>query len=492
MKINWKSIALIAILSSVTTLTAYHFLGLGKKEVVFESSPSAFNTRFTSGALPAGNPGDFTYAAEKTLPAVVHIKSTAVRQVRQQQQMFDLFDLFGGDGGMDRRQQKQQSSGSGVIISGDGYIVTNNHVVAGAEEVDVILNDKREYKAKVIGADPNTDIAVIQIKATNLPFLNFGDSDGIRVGEWVLAVGNPFNLESTVTAGIVSAKGRGIGILEGDNPIESFIQTDAAVNPGNSGGALVNLKGELVGINTAIAGGASGTYVGYSFAVPVAIVKKVSADLLKYGNVQRGFLGVTKMQELNNKLVEELDLKVGKGVYVGGFSDQNSSAKTAGIKVGDVITKVDGIEVANINRLVETVGRHRPGDVVVVTVNRDGQLKDFNVTLKNRDGNTNIVKSEESAALNLESLGAKFGDLSDKEKRQLNLSGGAKVLGLEDGGRLQDLGIGEGFVITKIGDQAVRSAKDLSEILQNKKGRVRLEGTYIEEPGSKYYFEFYK
>lgn len=488
MKSNWKSAALIAILSSATTLGAYHLLGLNKKEVVFDSTP-AFTSRLTSGPAPVGSPGEFTFAADKTLPAVVHIKSTAVRQVRQQQQMFDLFDFF-GQGGFERRPQKQQSSGSGVIISGDGYIVTNNHVVAGAEEVDVILNDKREFKAKVIGTDANTDIAVIQIKASNLPYLNFGDSDGLRVGEWVLAVGNPFNLESTVTAGIVSAKGRGIGILEGDNPIESFIQTDAAVNPGNSGGALVNLKGDLIGINTAIAGGATGTYVGYSFAVPAAIVKKVASDLVKFGNVQRGFLGI-RPQEVNNKIADEKDLKVSSGIYVDGFTE-NSSAKAAGIKTGDVITKIDGTAITSANKLLETVGRRRPGDVVVVTVNRDGVNKDYNVTLKNIDGNTEIIKNEESAGLSLESLGANFGDLSSSEKQKLRLNGGAKVLSLEDGGRLQDMGIGEGFVITKIGDQPVRSAKELSELLQSKRGRVRLEGTYLDEPGSKYYFEFYK
>lgn len=483
---------LVALLSSAVTLGAYKILGLDKKEVVFNETPSAFNTRLTGGTLPAAAPGEFTYAAEKSLPAVVHIKSTAVRQVRQQQ--LDMFDLFGFGDEM-RRPQKQQASGSGVIISGDGYIVTNNHVVQGADEVDVILNDKREFKAKVIGTDPNTDIAVIQIKAgSNLPFLSFGDSDALKVGEWVLAVGNPFGyLESTVTAGIVSAKGRGIGILENaENPIESFIQTDAAVNPGNSGGPLVNLKGEIIGINTAIAGGQTGTFVGYSFAVPVSIVRKVSADLLKYGTVQRGFLGITKMQEVNNKLAEELDLKVAKGIYVGGYSDNNSAAKSAGVKIGDVITKVDGIEIKTMTSLLEAVGRHKPGDNVVVTVNRDGVTKDLNVALRNREGNMGIVKGDEASVVSLESLGARLSDLSDSDKQKLKVSGGAKVLSVEDGGRLQDLGIGEGFVITKIGESAIRSAKDVENILANKKGRIRLEGTYVDEPGSKFYFEFYK
>ncbi len=384
-KSNLKTLAIVGALSSATTLGAYKlFLEKSPSDAVFTTTPSAF-TRLVSDVSPTapGNPGDFTYAAEKATPAVVHITTKMTRNVSRQGQMVDPFeDFFGGNpfgGGGGRRQQPeaQEASGSGVIISADGYIVTNNHVVQDADEVSVILNDKRSYKAKVISTDPSTDIAVIQVKATNLPFLDFGDSDAIRVGEWVLAVGNPFNLESTVTAGIVSAKGRQ-NIIDRDkdvNPLESFIQTDAAVNPGNSGGALVNLKGELIGINTAIYS-RTGQFAGYSFAVPVGIVKKVAADLIKYGNVQRGYLGVN-ISEVNSKIVEEKGLKVNDGVYVGGFPTGGSAAQSAGLKVNDVIVKIDGVPTGSQSKLMELVGRKRPGETVVVTVNRDGEVKEF-------------------------------------------------------------------------------------------------------------------
>ena len=324
MKNQLKSYVVIALLSSGITLGAFQLFNLGSKNTLGEV-PSAFTNTVSSINAP-GNPGEFTYAEEKSTPSVVHIKTKMEQKSRQQfsSPFDDLFGGFGdpfggGGGGGGRRQapQQQEASGSGVIISADGYIVTNNHVVAEASEISVILNDKREFKAKVISTDPSSDLAVIQIKASDLPFLTFGDSDALRVGEWVLAVGNPFNLESTVTAGIVSAKGRqNIIDREGDiNPLESFIQTDAAVNPGNSGGALVNLKGELIGINTAIYS-RTGQFAGYSFAVPVSIVKKVSGDLIKYGNVQRGFLGVNIL-EVNSKLVDEKDLKVKDGAGVG-------------------------------------------------------------------------------------------------------------------------------------------------------------------------------
>ncbi len=431
MKNQLKSYVVIALLSSGVTLGAYQLLNLGN-QTNFSDSPSAFSSN-VSNISAAGAPGEFTYAAEKSTPAVVHIKTKMEQRQRQYSSPFD--DLFGGFGdpfgGGGRRQAPQQAeaSGSGVIISADGYIVTNNHVVEDASEISVILNDKREFKAKVISTDPSSDLAVIQIKATDLPFMTFGDSDALKVGEWVLAVGNPFNLESTVTAGIVSAKGRQNIIDRNEdraaNPLESFIQTDAAVNPGNSGGALVNLKGELIGINTAIYS-RTGQFAGYSFAVPVSIVKKVSADLIKYGNVQRGFLGVSIM-EVNAKLVEEKDLKVNTGVYVGGFSE-NSAAKTAGIKINDVITKIDGIETKTTAKLMEIVGRKRPGETLNVTVNRDGQNKDFTVTLKNKDGNTSIVKSESGESYKSEFLGAKFGALSSSDKEKFNVSTGVKVI----------------------------------------------------------------
>lgn len=481
-KSNVKNLAIAGVLSSATTLGAYKlFLEKNQSDSLFTNTPSAF-TRMVSDASgsPAGSPGEFTYAAEKATPAVVHIKTKMTRNVSRQ--MIDPFeDFFGFGGGGNRRSQPetQEASGSGVIISADGYIVTNNHVVQDADEVTVILNDKRELKAKVISTDPSTDIAVIQVKTNNLPFLTFGDSDAIRVGEWVLAVGNPFNLESTVTAGIVSAKGRQ-NIIDRDggdvNPLESFIQTDAAVNPGNSGGALVNLKGELIGINTAIYS-RTGQFAGYSFAVPVGIVKKVAADLIKYGNVQRGYLGVN-IGEVNAKLVDEKDLKVNSGVYVGGFSQNGTSAaQIAGLKVNDVIVKIDGIETKSTAKLMELVGRKRPGETVVVTVNRDGDLKDFNVTLKNKDGNTNIIKGETASALvTSDYLGAKIANLSDAEKAKLKVKGGVKLVEVDPDGRLGYQGIEKGFVITKLDDKEVTNAKELAETLANRKGRIRIEG----------------
>jgi serine protease Do len=487
-KSNLKTLAIVGALSSATTLGAYKlFLEKSPSDAVFTTTPSAF-TRLVSDVSPTApsNPGDFTYAAEKATPAVVHITTKMTRNVSRQNQMVDPFeDFFGGNpfgGGGGRRQQPeaQEASGSGVIISADGYIVTNNHVVQDADEVSVILNDKRSYKAKVISTDPSTDIAVIQVKATNLPFLNFGDSDAIRVGEWVLAVGNPFNLESTVTAGIVSAKGRQ-NIIDRDkdvNPLESFIQTDAAVNPGNSGGALVNLKGELIGINTAIYS-RTGQFAGYSFAVPVGIVKKVAADLIKYGNVQRGYLGVN-ISEVNSKIVEEKGLKVNDGVYVGGFPAGGSAAQSAGLKVNDVIVKIDGVPTGSQSKLMELVGRKRPGETVVVTVNRDGEIKDFNVVLKNKDGNTNIVKGEASSIITSEYLGAKLSNLSEGDKAKYKISGGAKITEVDPNGRLGYQGFDKGFVISKIDEKPVSDAKEVAEMLANRKGRVKIEGIDVD------------
>lgn len=497
---NWKSLALVGVLSAATTLGAYKLLNFDKKEVVFnESAPSAFS-KLTSDIVgaPVGAPSDFTLAAEKTVHSVVHIKSKMTQKLSRNRQP-DIFDFFGDDfGGFNRRGggQPQEASGSGVIISADGYIVTNNHVVADADELEVVMEDKRSFKAKLVATDPNTDIAVIQIKAENLPFITFANSDDVRVGEWVLAVGNPFNLESTVTAGIISAKGRSIGILNearngnpNANPLESFIQTDAAVNPGNSGGALVNLKGELIGINTAIASN-TGSYAGYSFAVPTSIVKKVTGDLLKYGNVQRGYLGVM-IQEVNGKVAEELDLKVNQGVYIEKFSDANSSAKVAGLKIGDVITKIDGIDVKTSSKLQEMVARHRPGESVsVVAIDKDGKSKTVNVVLKNISGTNSIVKADANAEVKVEDLGVKVGNLNANEKSKLGLKGGAKVLSLDEDGRLAQNGIEDGFIITKIDDEQVSNASDFAEKMNGRKGRIRLEGTYPQEPGSRYYYQF--
>lgn len=487
MKSQIKPLLVVGLLSSGITIAAFQLLEWGKGKD-FNEVPSAFTSTVSNVGNIPGNPGEFTYAAEKATPAVVHIKTKLLRAERGGGMRSPFDDFFGfGDpfGGGRRQAQPQESSGSGVIISADGYIVTNNHVVEGADEISVILNDRREFKGKVISTDPSSDLAVVQIKAENLPFLTFGDSDNLKVGEWVLAVGNPFNLESTVTAGIVSAKGRQniIDREENSSPLESFIQTDAAVNPGNSGGALVNLKGELVGINTAIYS-RTGQFAGYSFAVPTSIVRKVSGDLIKYGNVQRGFLGVN-IGEVNSKLAETKDLKTNTGVYVSDFVE-NSAAKDAGIKINDVIVKVDGVETKTIAKLMELVGRKRPGEVVEVTVNRDGSIKDFKVTLKNKDGNTSIVKSDVAESTKSEVLGARFGNLSEGEKKKYGISTGVKIVEVMSDGRLEMYGLSKGAIITKINDRVVKTPQEAVEMLESKKGRIKLEG--IDVDGSRFIY----
>lgn len=502
MKSNWKVLALIAIFSSAITLAAYNLLGFNNRDVVFsESSPiQAMTSRLAS--LPGGStamPGDFSSAAEAVTPTVVHIRTTMTRTVRQQQ-MPDIFREFFGDdfGGGQRqpRRQQGQASGSGVIISKDGYIVTNNHVVQDADEVEVFLTDKRSFKAKVIGTDPLTDLAVIKVDANNLPAITLGDSDALKLGEWVLAVGYPLDLESTVTAGIVSAKGRRIGILDQninkndakpDSPVESFIQTDAAINPGNSGGALVNLRGELVGINSAIAS-ATGYYSGYGFAVPVSLVKKVSADLLKYGNVQRGYLGVLPI-ELNSTVAKEKGAKVGRGIYIDNVVEKGA-AEAAGLKKGDVIVKMEGQTLDSDAQMREIIGRRRPGDVVTVTVNRDGTERDFKVELRNRNGGRDIIKKEDITAANtsLGSLGAQFEDLSAQEAKQLGISGGVRVKKIMDG-KLAETEVEEGFIIVKANGRNVKTTKDLQAIFSSvKEGEgLMLIGMYPNSSRMYYY-----
>ena len=508
---NWKSLALVGLVSSAATIGGVKLLGIGEtRDVFLNEAASNQAMRLTSGdpmgggaPLPAGVPGDFVYAADVSTPAVVHIKNTAGRSSRSgggNMGGMDIFrDFFGGEDPFRQGQQgPQESAGSGVIISSDGYIVTNNHVIEGAEELEVTLHDKRKLKAKLIGTDPSTDIAVIQIQATGLPTLAFGNSDAIKVGEWVVAVGNPFNLESTVTAGIVSAKGRGIGILNenfrqqkrngrtADTPLESFIQTDAVVNPGNSGGALVNLRGELIGINTAIAS-PTGSFAGYAFAVPASIVKKVSSDILKFGNVQRGYIGI-EPDELDSKKADEYGVKVNTGVYVRAFGSDGSAAKEAGVKVGDVIVKVDGENIESSPKFRELIGRKRPGESVNLTVNRDGSIKEFKVVLRNLKGGSEIVKADDTEAA-MASLGGQFSDLNQREKNTLanaRIGGGVKVTEVE-GGKLARYGVEPGFVITKVNDKPVKSIKELREALAGK-SQAQIEGLYPEYPGDIYSF----
>ncbi len=419
------------------------------------------------GSAPDGNM-DFTVAAEATVHAVVHIKTTYSYRNNNQLQ----WDPWGGMFGNQQPAQPVESSGSGVIVTDDGYIVTNNHVVDNGEKIEVTLNDNRSYVAKVIGTDPSTDLALLKIDEKGLSFVHYGNSDDLKVGEWVLAVGNPFNLTSTVTAGIVSAKARNIGILrdQSNTAIESYIQTDAAVNPGNSGGALVNTKGELVGINSAIASN-TGSYTGYSFAIPVNIVKKVIDDLVEFGKVQRGFLGIS-IRDIDSKLVQEKDLKEIKGVYVAGVAE-GGAANAAGIREGDVIRKIGTEDVNSSPALQEQVSRFRPGDKINVTVDHNGEERLVAVTLKDMEGGVSMVKA--SSTLNM--LGGEFETVSKNEGNKLGIDGGVKINKL-GAGKLRSSGIREGFIITLIDKKPIKNTGDLNSALKNKSGGVLIEGVY--------------
>lgn len=428
--------------------------------------------RYTSFPGEEGNLPDLTMAAENTVNAVVHIMTQSVRGGWSSGNPW--LDFFG------YRQEPQiaQGFGSGVIISTDGYIVTNNHVVQGAEKIRVVLNDKREFDALMIGADRTTDLAVLKIDEKGLPFLRYGNSDNLKLGEWVLAVGNPFNLTSTVTAGIVSAKARNIGISEDRSSIESFIQTDAAVNPGNSGGALVNQRGELVGINTAIAS-RTGSYTGYSFAIPATIVRKVVEDLKKYGEVQRALLGV-EIVGVDARVAEEYKLDKIEGVYVANVTD-DGGAKAAGIRGGDVILSIQGKKVNTNAELQETVSQFRPGDEVKITVKRDNAEKQFNVKLRNTLGETGIVQDSNIV------FGAEFETVSDREKSKFNIDRGIRIKKLGSG-KLKSAGVPEGFVVTDVNKKPVYDVSDLKRVITNARGGILIEG--IDPDGELAYFVF--
>ena len=434
---------------------------------VFTHSPDVQMASFNSG----GQPVDLTDAAEKSLHAVVHIKSTQHSKVKTMRRAPDIFDYFFGNEGRGGQQQVQTQPrvgfGSGVIISTDGYIVTNNHVIDGADEISVRLNDNRDFIGRVIGTDPSTDLALVKIEAEDLPTLYVGDSDALKVGEWVLAVGNPFNLTSTVTAGIVSAKARTLGVYSGG--IESFIQTDAAINQGNSGGALVNVRGELVGINSVLSS-PTGAYAGYGFAIPTSIMTKVVADLKQFGTVQRAVLGIMgssitdarfasaqASKELQDKMK---DLGVVDGVIVAEILE-NGSAASADIKIDDVIVGIEGKKVTNMAGLQEALAKHRPGDKVSVKVVRDKKEKEVLVELKNAQGTTKVVKKS-----GMEILGAAFVELPDDVKQQLRLRGGIQVTGV-DSGKMNDAGIRKGFIILTANGVRINQVSDLEKVLQS-------------------------
>ncbi|MDR2563258.1 MAG: trypsin-like peptidase domain-containing protein [Prevotellaceae bacterium] len=446
--------------------------------VASESAPARY-----AAFSEAGEPVDFSEAAERSVPSVVHVKVAYKTQTYYEGGSGDLFDFFFGN--PYRGQQPQvytpRSSGSGVIISPDGYIVTNNHVIDRAEEITVIFDDKSTMIAKVVGTDPDTDIALLKVEAENLPAMAFANSDALRLGQWVLAVGNPFNLSSTVTAGIVSAKARSLDILSSDMRIEAFIQTDAAVNPGNSGGALVNLRGELVGINTAIAT-KTGVYEGYSFAVPSNLAKKIVEDLMQYGVPQRAMLGISYV-DLNSEMGEEFaktkeapknieTLKKHHGIYVREVME-NGAAQEAGILSGDVITEINSKSIRSSSNLSEEIGKARPGDKVNISVIRDGKMKQFTAVLRNRAGNTDVITSSGESV-----LGASFKTVDADLAKKLGISGGAQISELGNG-KLKQQGVRAGFIITTINQKPVRSSEDVKRVLSGiTRGGIFIEGIY--------------
>ena len=474
----WKNVvnAVIIIIISggvAAGVTAYVMNNSGSRNVFSDDNESTFKqpVHLTALARVAAENTDFTYAAEKTVNAVVHIRVTA--NVSGGRQYVDPLEYFFGYGDRQQRPRQRQGSGSGVIISTDGYIITNNHVVEGADSISVTLNDKRNFTGKVVGADASTDIALIKIEADNLEPVPFGDSDNLKIGEWVLAVGNPFDLTSSVTAGIVSAKGR--SIISGNSQrdmISSFIQTDAAVNMGNSGGALVNTSGELVGINTAIYS-LTGDFAGCSFAVPINIASRVVSDLKKFGVFQRGVIGVN-IGEPEDAKKEDPNIKVLEGAYVGGFAEF-SAAKEAGIEKGDVITKVNDTKVISVSSLQEQIMKYQVGEKVKIKVDRYGTEKEFTVELRNMRGNLEIMKGSNSAEI----LGASFKTLSDKDKQENNISYGIEVNNISKG-KIKDCGIKNGFIIMIVNDQKIQTPEDFYSLVDKiLKGNAEEKGLLI-------------
>ena len=477
--------AIVAVVLSVAALTNTN------------AAPSAEQNSLPAVAsAPAGQPVDLTYAAEKALPSVVYIKNTQnskLQTVEYSDPFEDFFsDPFGGffgrgqgNGGRRQRQvqtPKRTAAGSGVIISADGYIVTNNHVVDGADELMVTLNDNKEYSARIIGADATTDLALIKIDAKNLPAIVIANSDNAKVGEWVLAVGNPLGLNNTVTAGIVSAKARTMG-----QGVSSMIQTDAAINQGNSGGALVNVRGELIGINAMLAS-PNGSNIGYGFAIPTSIMNKVVDDLKQYGNVQRAMIGiqgsdVNDYVDMEKEKGNEVDLGTMEGIYIANVVDDGAAAE-AGLEKGDVITHIDGQKVSKFGELTNIIAQKRPGDKITISYLRDKKKKEATLTLKNEQGNTKVVKNAD-----IDVLGGQFRAITDQQKEQLNIGYGLEVLKV-NGGKLKDAGVPKGFIIQRINDESIKSIDDLQKVVKDastsKEPVLYIQGIY--PTGKKGYF----
>ena len=466
----------IAVISAVTGVYVYSHINKSEPKIITIQEEVPAVGQFASTQVQAGLP-DLTVAAERSVHAVVHVKTRSRgKDVYSGNPFYDFF--FGPGSGYRQQPQPVMGAGSGVILTKDGYIVTNNHVIDNAEEIEVTLNDRRTFSATLVGADPTSDIALIKIEADELPFVPYGNSDDLKVGEWVLAVGNPFNLTSTVTAGIVSAKARSINIIANQNQtlgVESFIQTDAAVNPGNSGGALVNHRGELVGINTAIAS-RTGSFTGYSFAVPVTITKKVVADLMEFGEVQRGLLGVSII-EVNNvpdELADELGVTIEKieGVFIGSVAP-DGGAEEAGLKAGDIILSVNGEAVNSVPELQERVSMHRPGEKINLIVVRNGKQKPFEVTLRNIRGTTGIISSNTFD----ETLGASLEAVSSNDLRRLGVRYGIQVVEVGNGS-LRQSGVKEGYIITKVNSVPIKTVDDFKTAVSEAEDGIFLTGIY--------------
>lgn len=456
--------AMVAVSAGVAGVTAYAVMQNNQKDDAtsfYDTFKAAPLTRTAAFDATAMQPVDLTHAAESSLNSVVHIMAVQRSKTQVIQGQPDIFDFFFGDGRGRQRQietPEQRGFGSGVIISKDGYIVTNNHVIDGADEISVKLHDSREMKGRVVGTDPTSDLALVKIEGDDFPAIPIGSSDALKVGEWVLAVGNPFTLGSTVTAGVVSAKARGLGA----NQVESFIQTDAAINQGNSGGALVNARGELVGIN-AMLYSPTGAYSGYGFAIPTSIMTKVVTDLKQYGTVQRALLGIAGRDMGNEVYPEEIrkeqkELGTNTGVQI--VSVEEDGSVSGVLEKNDVIIALDGKKIKTMSELQGLLAQHRPGDKIKLTVWRDKKEKEFTVTLKNAQGNTKVVKKAD-----MEILGAAFRVVPDEVKRQLNLGYGVQVTGLTSG-RMADSGIRKGFIILKANNKQLRTVEDLETVMK--------------------------
>jgi Do/DeqQ family serine protease len=467
---------LMAVLGAVIALFAYtQFIDRSPAEMVRDTSgiDSGKAQAYLTSLQQRPGQIDFTFAAEQTVHAVVHVRTTSMMGAQPQNPIMEFF--YGPQ--YQQRPREVRGYGSGVIISADGYIITNNHVIEDAENVEVALNNRRTYPAEVIGRDPSTDLALLKIKGEDFPYIKYGNSDDLKVGEWVLAVGNPFNLTSTVTAGIVSALGRSLGLNQGDYIIESFIQTDAALNMGNSGGALVDTNGNLIGITSAILS-PSGAYAGNSFAIPVSIARKVIDDLKEYGAVQRALIGVN-IRDIDYNDAEKYSLKEVRGILVTNVVE-NGAAQAAGLKEDDVIVALDGQQVNTVGQLQDQVGRHRPGDKVNVTYIRNGKENNVSLVLKNASGNTEIVKFEADNAM---AYGARLEPVSAADKKKYNIDYGVKVV--EPGkGRFGDLGMQKGFIILSINGKRVEKPADVRQYSSNETnlkaiGGIQPDGTVL-------------